>query len=97
VIEQSIVSLHCFLKATYCDILGFLGNATVEWCVIVVFPRWRNNENKTFQRNNETGAPIQQCNGGVTREELRSIDQLSAKTRREWTHSLQLPVVLENR
>jgi hypothetical protein len=24
---------------TYCDISGFPGNATVEWCVIVVFPR----------------------------------------------------------
>jgi hypothetical protein len=23
---------------TYCDISGFPGNATVEWCVIVVFP-----------------------------------------------------------
>jgi hypothetical protein len=43
-----------------CDISGFPGNATVEWCVIVVFPQ-RNNENKcllitmkTFQRNNGT-------------------------------------------
>jgi hypothetical protein len=30
----------------YCNISGFHSNATVEWCVIVVFPHWCNNENK---------------------------------------------------
>jgi hypothetical protein len=48
----------------YCDILGFRSNATVEWCVIVVFPHWYNNENKCLRtmktkrfhdaRNNES-------------------------------------------
>jgi hypothetical protein len=27
------------LPCQYCDISGFPGKATVEWCVIVIFPR----------------------------------------------------------
>jgi hypothetical protein len=33
-------------KHWYCEILGFHSTVTVEWCVIVVFPHWCNNENK---------------------------------------------------
>jgi hypothetical protein len=36
---SSLRQLRCKGKESYCDISGFPGNATVEWCVIVVFPR----------------------------------------------------------
>jgi hypothetical protein len=45
--SNKVTNIHFrHYRNTYCDILGFHSNATVEWCVIVVFPHWYNNENK---------------------------------------------------
>jgi hypothetical protein len=42
-----VISKQILIKSCpYCDMLGFRSNATVEWCVIVVFPHRCNNENK---------------------------------------------------
>jgi hypothetical protein len=79
VIEPQTTTLSAHIELVklemYCDILGFPGNATVEWCVIVV---------STIMKQ----ASIQQCNGDVSMEELQVNDQLGWKTQRYRTHRL---------